>query len=412
MKRATSPSAESLPTKTARTAAEEEAALVTDPSFLLDVAVRAVAHASRVSKQVQLRRRSGEGSSIDKADSSPVTVADYAVQCFVTHYVAVATGAGDALRLVAEEDPSLLADESRGAAVAEVVELLNEFFPFEELSQLRAHNKEVKLPTKFCKEDVIRLLQRGDDMGGRSGSFWVLDPIDGTKGFIRDAQYAIGLGLIKDGMPSMSVMACPNLPPKGGDVETRTEGAGCIFLASVLGSQSSVLGLDECLARLAKELVPLGVDWHEAGTPNSSSRILELGQAALCESYEASHRDGDAILPRLVGKGVLSRKSVLRLDSMSKYGLVARGDAHIYLRGNFGTKRPECIWDHAGGILAVTLAGGKVSDFYGKDLDFGCGRTLSENTGIIATAPEIHELLLRELAELRSERDASARTVA
>ena len=44
------------------------------------------------------------------------------------------------------------------------------------------------------------------------GSFWVLDPIDGTKGFLRKEQYAICLCMVKDGTIMASALGCPNLP--------------------------------------------------------------------------------------------------------------------------------------------------------------------------------------------------------
>lgn len=39
----------------------------------------------------------------------------------------------------------------------------------------------------------------GNSNGGCKGSYWVLDPIDGTRGFVGMRQYAVCLGLIKDG---------------------------------------------------------------------------------------------------------------------------------------------------------------------------------------------------------------------
>lgn len=40
---------------------------------------------------------------------------------------------------------------------------------------------------------------RGPLTGGRSGKHWILDPIDGTKGFINGRQYAIALALMEEG---------------------------------------------------------------------------------------------------------------------------------------------------------------------------------------------------------------------
>lgn len=57
---------------------------------------------------------------------------------------------------------------------------------------------------------------------------WALDPIDGTKGFLRGGQYAVCLGLLKEGKVVVGVMGCPNLPvdPSNPDGEK-----GVIFVA-------------------------------------------------------------------------------------------------------------------------------------------------------------------------------------
>jgi len=371
---------------------------------ILDAAVRAVVHASRIATEVQTRIRPGKakaasGGAIEKTDTSPVTIADFAVQCFVTHYLSVATGAGDKLRLVAEEDTALFKEGGRDAELVEVAKLLNDHFPFAEVASIFP---DAGSPSCFTTADVLRLLQRGDDAGGREGGFWVLDPIDGTKGFLRDAQYAIGLAYVDCGSPVLSAMCCPNLPPPGGDVESRADDAGYVFFAS--DSRSCSVSLVECHAQLAGEESPdFGLDWQQIGAPLRVAPPCALGSVVLCESYESAHRDGDAILPLLKSKNVLSAASpVLRLDSMSKYGLVARGDAHVYLRGTTKSKYVEKIWDHAPGIPIVLAAGGRVTDLHGKPLDFGCGRTLCTNQGVLAAPSGVHEGMIPEIAQLAS----------
>jgi len=44
---------------------------------------------------------------------------------------------------------------------------------------------------------------------------WILDPIDGTKGFIRGEHFCVALGLAHDGRPVLGVLGCPNMPLKG-----------------------------------------------------------------------------------------------------------------------------------------------------------------------------------------------------
>ena len=93
----------------------------------------------------------------------------------------------------------------------------------------------------LSEAEVLDAIDRGRHCGGRSGAFWVLDPIDGTKGFCAKMQYAIALALVQDGEarpqrgrhvlclhmagcfirhePRFQVVAgllgCPNLPLEG-----------------------------------------------------------------------------------------------------------------------------------------------------------------------------------------------------
>jgi 3'(2'), 5'-bisphosphate nucleotidase len=57
---------------------------------------------------------------------------------------------------------------------------------------------------------------------------WALDPIDGTKGFLRGEQYAVCLALIVGGNVQLGVMGCPNLPV---DFNAPEGERGCLFVA-------------------------------------------------------------------------------------------------------------------------------------------------------------------------------------
>jgi 3'(2'), 5'-bisphosphate nucleotidase len=58
---------------------------------------------------------------------------------------------------------------------------------------------------------------------------WALDPIDGTKGFLRGGQYAVCLALLEDGIPVLGVMGTPNLPL---DYNNPSAGTGVLFVTS------------------------------------------------------------------------------------------------------------------------------------------------------------------------------------
>ena len=65
------------------------------------------------------------------------------------------------------------------------------------------------------QEQVLAWIDRGgaEPAGGR---FWTLDPIDGTKGFLRGEQYAVALALVENGRVVLGVLGCPNLPMNAG----------------------------------------------------------------------------------------------------------------------------------------------------------------------------------------------------
>jgi 3'(2'), 5'-bisphosphate nucleotidase len=58
---------------------------------------------------------------------------------------------------------------------------------------------------------------------------------------------------------------------------------------------------------------------------------------------------------------------------MAKYCLVAQGRADAYVRAPLPGGQSERIWDHAA-ALVVERAGGRVTDFEGKRIDFSKGR--------------------------------------
>lgn len=363
---------------------------------LLDAAIRVVAYASRLAVEVQDRLSSGHLSSLEKSDLSPMTVADLGVQCLVTEYLSAVMPVKEHFRLMGEEDAGHFEERGPTKELVEISRLLNTHFPFEDL----AGSSGVRRPA-FTVEDILSLLRRGSESGGSSGSFWVLDPIDGTKGFLRNSQYAIGLGLVVDGIPTLGVMACPNLPPRGGDPTKRAEGRDAGYIFGGHSSWVGTLALQPFLMMLHSKAAstPLGhMPWPEQAITLKVDSCHILSEAILCESFESGHRDGDGIRPR---SEQLKDLRVVRLDSMAKYGLVARGDAHVYLRGSYGSAYNEKLWDHCAAALLVKAAGGRVTDLHGNALDFGAGRMLSRNQGVLATNGLLHDEILLEIERLK-----------
>lgn len=120
-------------------------------------------------------------------------------------------------------------------------------------------------------------------------------------------------------------------------------------------------------------------------------------QLRFAESFESSHGDLDAHVKIARQLGIT--EPPIRMDSQVKYGLVARGDASVYIRlpNPASPDYRECIWDHAAGMIVVEEAGGKVTDAEGRSLDWMQGRRMTANRGIVATNGELHPRVLENI---------------
>jgi 3'(2'), 5'-bisphosphate nucleotidase len=321
-----------------------------------EVACRAVMQASRLCRTVQAEITPD---TLAKKDKSPVTVADFGSQAIIGRILADAFP-GDPL--VAEEDSTELRESThRGLLDAVVRHVVHHVPDADEASVLR-----------------------GIDHGAAessSGRFWTLDPIDGTKGFLRREQYAIALALLEGGRPVLAALACPNLCVDPGNPDSPI---GALFLA-VRGQGTQLRALQ-------------GGD-TEVGRRVRVTPLTDVARLRFCESVESSHSDHGHTAQLAALLGITSEP--VRMDSQAKYGVVARGEADLYLRLPTSSVYREKIWDHAAGALVIEEAGGRVTDLDGKPLDFTQGRTLASNRGIIASCGTVHDRVLEALASLK-----------
>lgn len=319
----------------------------------LEAALAAVRRSALVCRSVQAKIDRAGSSALAKADKSPVTVADFASQALVCCALLEAFPDDP---VVAEEDAKALREPAGERLLATV---RDELTPF-------------GAPTDH---DILSFIDHGG-AGADTPRFWTLDPIDGTKGFLRRDQYAIALALLVDGRVAVAALGCPNLdlpgaPPGQGSVYWAVRGRGAIA-------------------------APLFADGEPR--PIAVSRQHDLAQFRTCESFESGHsaHDESALLVEKLG----ITAAPVRLDSQAKYAVVARGDAEAYLRLPTRKDYREKIWDHAAGALVVEEAGGTVTDVRGKPLDFTRGRELGANRGVVVTHGLEHARILAALREL------------
>ena len=317
-----------------------------------ETAIRAVTAASNLLKGIQndLKR------SIQKEDRTPVTVADYGSQAVICKIINE-TFPEDPI--VAEEDSNELSKPEHAEILSQVTHYVNTSFP------------------RVSSGEVCQWIDLGS--GSISRRYWTLDPIDGTKGFLRGDQYAIALALIEEGTVRVGALACPNLilDSHGGE-----KGHGGLFVAA-RGQGTAQFDMA-----------------GDSGRRIRVSNVNSPPQALLTESLESAHSHHQLNL-ELAKKLGISRPSI-RMDSQAKYAILARGEASIYVRIP-SPQTPdyrEKIWDHAAGSILVEEAGGKVTDALDRGLDFRCGKKLEKNYGIIVTNGWLHSTVVNALGPL------------
>ncbi len=324
----------------------------------LAAALGAVQHACRVARAIQ--QNLVQVREITKDDRSPVTVADFAVQAIVAMAI---HETGEAADIVGEEHSGELRQAENEAVLDAVVAAVSTYRP-------GVTANEVLDTIDRCNHDAS------------AEAYWAIDPIDGTKGFLRGQQYAIALGRIENGQVVMGVMGCPNLPADPSQPLDQPDARGTIY-GAVHQSGAWELPADDPSAQRK----PI------AATTESKGEELRI-----CESVEKAHskRSDAAQIAETFGGPV----QPVRLDSQCKYAVVARGQADAYLRMPTSKTYVEKIWDHAAGSIIATEAGAIVTDITGSELDFKHGRRLETNRGVVCAAPHIHGRIIKAIESL------------
>jgi 3'(2'), 5'-bisphosphate nucleotidase len=179
-----------------------------------------------------------------------------------------------------------------------------------------------------------------------ANAFFLVDPLDGTKEFIRKGNdFTVNIGLIEGGSPTLGVVYAP------------------------------------ALSRLFAGDVTLGLAWTADVAPGVRDtrrrrpiRVRQHGDG-LCAVASKSHATPgtEAYLAQI---GCTDRVSI---GSSLKFALLAAGEADIYPRPS-----PTMEWDTAAGDAVLRAAGGRVFDLDGQPFVYGKPRFFNE--GFLATA--------------------------
>jgi 3'(2'), 5'-bisphosphate nucleotidase len=170
--------------------------------------------------------------------------------------------------------------------------------------------------------------------GGHAATYWAVDPLDGTKEFIkRNGEFTVNIALVIDGVARMGLIYAPALKT---------------LWAGIVGAQVQEFWAGRASFDLFGELLSKGPNWtqisveNRIGQPNEKLRLL------------GSRSHGGDDLPNYL-RHMLGDTVLIEKGSSLKFCLIAQGDADIYVRMG-----PTSIWDTAAGHAILVAAGGTV----------------------------------------------------
>jgi 3'(2'), 5'-bisphosphate nucleotidase len=198
----------------------------------------------------------------------------------------------------------------------------------------------------LCAEEATATLAGAAHTGPR---LWIVDPIDGTRGFARKVgEFSVMIGFVDNDVIAVGVVA----EPAKNRLTWAVHGEGC-WMRDGAGEPARCRVTDT--ADLSAATL---VQSHTADPTKPSRRVQLLQPGRVIETYSG---------------GV-------------KLARVARGEADVYLN----TYDAVHDWDLCAGHILVTEAGGRVTKLNGAELHYGLPGAVQQG-GVIASNGKLHE---------------------
>ncbi len=271
--------------------------------------------------------------SFEKSDKTPVTLADIATQVYIINSLKRNFPQDN---IIAEEEGTILDDDAE--------------------SLILKCYRDLHIEIRNLKEIV-------NYRGPPSKRQWTIDPIDGTQGFVEGLSYAIGIGFMKESLPTACAISVPSYDDRGMALFCAERGKGA-HASYGEGPFSKI----------------------------SASKTSELKDLVLCQSL---HYDLPWVSEYAIKIGI--QKSI-KIDSMLKFCKVADGSADLYIKPI--DLKHSYSWDYMPGILIVEEAGGKVTDLKNEPIWIEDEHIRWSAPGIVASNGIVHDNLLQELSTM------------
>lgn len=212
-------------------------------------------------------------------------------------------------------------------------------------------------------DDGILSEEEKDDAAQRlaSGRVWIIDPIDGTAGYIaHDGDFAVHIGLAEAGRPIAGVVFLPFH-----DVLSYAVAGGGAFSVTTGGEPVRLRTSDR--RDLGK--ITMAVSRHHR-SPRMTKIIEQFGS------------------PQVVSRGSVGLK----------VGLITEQLCDVYVSPGGRTK----LWDTCAPQVILEEAGGRFTDLFGMELRYDKA-DLQNRNGLLATNGAVHDAAVERLAPLLRE---------
>lgn len=203
---------------------------------------------------------------------------------------------------------------------------------------------------------------------------WILDPIDGTQGFVDGDHWCPCLALLEHGEVVFAANGHPTV--------LADRFAGGIGLSAVRGAGTWVQAIEEGQGLAARAEV-------RQDAPLAEEPVRVVAPARATESQIR--------MRRATGEATGHPVRLVHSDSQTKYALVVAGEADIAFSRR-GKGPGKYVWDHAGATLLATEAGAWVGDTDGSPIDCAQGRRISANNAVICAARGLGPAVAASLA--------------
>ncbi|KAM1008693.1 hypothetical protein ACFX2A_005203 [Malus domestica] len=362
----------------------------------LEAAVDVVERACALCVDIQSSVLSTQRRIVEKTDQTPVTVADFGVQALISLELGKRF---PLIPLVAEEDSAFVRSNN---LVEPVLNAVLDKSSFGE--------------NPWTAGEVLEAIDRGGPegfaFGAQPATYWVLDPIDGTKGFVKGnpALYVVGLALVVDGEVVLGVMGCPNWK---NDISNKSTSEVQEEKSSPPGSGIIMVAHTGCgtwtkrLSSVVNSTAKIPYSWTRCFVDGSC--IVEEARFSITDSDVWESFPLSSLFSSTTNADSIDECEILHVKSccgsLSKYIMVASGVVSLHMQ-RVKVHKIIKAWDHAVGVICVHEAGGKVTDWKGDELNLAADevgrRNIYPSGGILVTNSTLHNRLVEMISSSSS----------